>query len=216
MKSLVVLSGGMDSATALAWARGTHKEVSAVHFQYGSKHNLRELQAAEKLAVHYNIGLHVVHLPFSQFKSDLLLSGGDIPEGHYADESMKRTVVPFRNGILLAFAAGLAESIGAGSVVLGNHAGDHAIYPDCRPEFAAKMAEAIRLGTYAQIELLCPFQNINKTEIAKIGKALAVPYQLTWTCYKGKEKHCGKCGSCVERQEAFRDSNQMDPTVYET
>jgi 7-cyano-7-deazaguanine synthase len=218
MKTVVVLSGGMDSTTALAWAKNRgHEIVACLHFQYGSKHNHKELVAVSAIADHYDLRgkTHVVELPLGSFKSDLLTSGGPIPEGHYADESMKRTVVPFRNGIMLAIAAGFAESIEAKAVVLGNHFGDHAIYPDCRAEFAAAMREAIKLGTYAQIELHSPFQEFTKTDIARIGASICVPFEKTWTCYKGGEKHCGKCGSCSERREAFQLAGVPDPTEYE-
>lgn len=217
MKVLVVLSGGMDSTTALAWAKANHEVVGCVNFQYGSKHNEKELSRVVPICHHFKVGLKIVELEaaFKDFKSDLLQSGGDIPEGHYADESMKRTVVPFRNGIMLSIAAGLAESMGAKGIVLGNHMGDHAIYPDCRENFATAMREAIRLGTYAEIELLAPFQHADKAAIAKLGDHLKVPFELTWTCYKGKEKHCGKCGSCVERREAFQLAGVVDPTEYE-
>lgn len=218
MKTVVVLSGGMDSTTALAWAKNRgHEIVGAIHFQYGSKHNARELEAIQKIADHYELPIcQVFELPLDGlFKSDLLSKGGKIPEGHYADESMKRTVVPFRNGIMLSIAAGYAESIGAKAVILGNHFGDHAIYPDCRAEFAAAMRQAIKLGTYAEIELVSPFQDVDKAKIAAVGHQLGVPFALTWTCYKGGEKHCGKCGSCVERREAFQLAGVPDPTEYE-
>lgn len=218
MKVLVVLSGGMDSTTALAKVRDEgHEIVGAVNFQYGSKHNSNELQAVAKIALHYGIDLRIIALDFinALFKSDLLKSGGPIPDGHYADESMKRTVVPFRNGIMLSIAAGYAESIGAEAIVLGNHFGDHAIYPDCRESFSKPMREAIKEGTYARIELYTPFQDVDKTEIARIGDRLHVPFEITWTCYKGGEKHCGKCGSCTERREAFQLAGVKDPTIYE-
>lgn len=217
MKTLVVLSGGMDSTTALAWAKNRGHECYAVHFQYGSKHNRKESGAVRQVTDHFEVPLTVVELPFvnALFKSDLLKSGGDVPEGHYADESMKRTVVPFRNGIMLSIAAGLAESMGCEAVVLGNHFGDHAIYPDCRADFAAAMREAIRLGTYAQIQLVSPFQDVDKSKIAQVGHQLGVPFEKTWTCYKGGEKHCGKCGSCTERKEAFLMVGVPDPTEYE-
>ena len=218
MKTLIVLSGGMDSTTSLAHARAQGYKISgAVHFQYGSKHNARELIAAQALADHYRIQLHVIKLGFinTLFKSDLLKSGSEVPEGHYEDLSMKRTVVPFRNGIMLSIAAGLAESLEADSVTLGNHAGDHAIYPDCRQEFVLPMSAAIEVGTYRRIKLLTPFVSLSKGDIARIGYELGVPFNLTWSCYQGGEKHCGRCGTCVERIEAFQKARVADPTIYE-
>lgn len=217
MNVLIVLSGGMDSTTALAWAKSNHNVLGAVSFWYGSKHNDKEWEAAQQIARHYCVALNRVRLDFvaEQFKSDLLLTGGDVPEGHYADPSMKRTVVPFRNGIMLSIAAGFAESIGADAIVLGNHYGDHAVYPDCRKAFVDPMALAIKEGTYANIELLAPFTAIGKHDIAKLGADLGVPFELTWSCYKGGDKHCGKCGTCVERKEAFSLAGIQDPTVYE-
>lgn len=128
---------------------------------------------------------------------------------------MKRTVVPFRNGIMLSIAAGFAESIGAECIVLGNHFGDHAVYPDCRQDFVEPMAQAIENGTYAKIKLVAPFTKVTKADIAKLGFNLKVPYEMTWSCYKGGEKHCGKCGTCVERIEAFQLAGVADPTEYE-
>jgi 7-cyano-7-deazaguanine synthase len=234
LKVLVILSGGMDSTAMLAWAKESviigprdekdkksrHKEfevVGAINFQYGSKHNEREAVAFEQICKHYKIKGETVELPFINqlFKSDLLKSGGEVPEGHYADESMKQTVVPFRNGIMVAIAAGYAESIGADAVMLGNHMGDHAIYPDCRKEFIHRMADAVFHGTYSNTKVLSPFVDIDKTEIARIGAKNHAPFDLTYTCYKGGEKHCGKCGSCTERKEAFRLAGVSDPTVYE-
>lgn len=219
MKALVVLSGGMDSSTGLALAVGMYgaKEIETITFNYGSKHNDRENAAAKALADFYGVKNTLVRMPFVNelFKSDLLQSGGEVPEGHYADPSMKRTVVPFRNGIMLSIAAGYAESIGAKVLLLGNHTGDHAIYPDCREAFSAPMAAAIKHGTYAELDLMRPFEGISKTDIARLGGMLKVPYELTYSCYKGGEKHCGKCGTCFERKEAFRDSGVADPTQYE-
>ncbi len=216
MKTVIVLSGGMDSTTALAWAKQNSNVVGSVHFQYGSKHNSNELTAAKAVAAHYGLELTVVDMPFINrlFKSDLLQNGGEIPEGHYADPSMKRTVVPFRNGIMLSIAAGYAESIDSEAVVLGNHFGDHAIYPDCRVDFINAMNSAIKLGTYKEVCIMAPFEKKTKADIAKIGAALGVPYHLTWSCYKGGEKHCGKCGTCYERKEAFVDAGVIDPTEY--
>jgi 7-cyano-7-deazaguanine synthase len=219
MKTVVLLSGGMDSATALAWAINNHHEVmGTVSFFYGSKHNAAEYQRAIALCEYYKVSNKRFSLDFvsDSFKSDLLQSGGEIPEGHYADESMKRTVVPFRNGIMLAIATGYAESIGADSLILANHCGDHAIYPDCRKEFTDAFAAAMENGTYNRVKLLSPFGQCDKTEIARIGHHLGVPYHLTWSCYKGGQTHCGKCGTCVERKEAFALSNVEDPTEYES
>jgi 7-cyano-7-deazaguanine synthase len=217
LKVLVVLSGGMDSSTALAWAMQNHDVVGALQFWYGSKHNYQEREHAIKVARFYGVPLQMCDLSFvaHAFKSDLLKTGGDIPEGHYADPSMKRTVVPFRNGIMLSIAAGLAESMEAQAIVLGNHFGDHAVYPDCRKSFIEPMKAAIAEGTYAKIELLSPFCEVDKTEIVRIGRKIGVPYELTYSCYKGGEKHCGKCGTCFERKEAFTLAGVDDPTVYE-
>lgn len=216
MKKLILLSGGMDSATALAQELAMGFEVACIAFNYGSKHNNVEYRHAEMLCAHYQTFISRVDLGFvgKYFKSDLLQSGGDIPDGHYEDESMKRTVVPFRNGIMLAIAVGIAESHGYGSIVLSNHAGDHAIYPDCRAVFIEAMANAVRHGSDYKVDLESPFVAMTKTQIAMHGHSLGVPYELTWSCYKGGEKHCGTCGTCNERKEAFRDSGVQDPTEY--
>jgi 7-cyano-7-deazaguanine synthase len=217
MKVVVLVSGGMDSVTALYHAAQDHEIVAALSFDYGSKHNHRELPFAawhcEKLGVRHQ----VVNLPFINelFQSDLLRSGGDIPEGHYEADSMKQTVVPFRNGILLSIAAGYAESVEAGGLVIAAHSGDHAIYPDCREEFMHPMAEAIEAGTYADLKIIRPFIDQRKEEIAAIGADLGIDFSQTWSCYKGGEEHCGKCGTCVERKEAFEIAGVVDPTVYE-
>lgn len=206
----------MDSATALAWSKQNHEVSGAVFFWYGSKHNEREWDAAQKIAAHYGVGISRIDLRFinEHFSSDLLQSGGEIPEGHYADPIMRKTVVPFRNGIMLSIAAGLAESRDLDAVVIGNHAGDHAIYPDCREQFITPMRSAIQMGTYKGITLLSPFLEKDKTQIASYGAGLSVPYELSYSCYKGGEIHCGKCGTCFERKEAFRFSGVTDPTQY--
>ena len=215
--ALVVFSGGMDSTTALWWALREFETVSAVSFAYGAKHNARELAAAEticsKLAVpHVEIPLGFIG---RYFHSALLKRGGEIPEGAYNEDNMASTVVPFRNGIMLAAAAGLAEDSGYSAVILGNHSGDHAIYPDCRPEFIDGMARAIETGTGGKVKLLSPFCNMTKGQIAALGAELGVDFSLTWSCYNGREKHCGKCGTCRERRDAFREAGLPDPTVYE-
>lgn len=204
--SLIVLSGGMDSTTLL-WDRKDQIAL-ALTFDYGSRHNKREIECARKNCQILGIEHIVIPLDFmgKYFKSSLLIGGEEIPEGHYTDENMKSTVVPFRNGIMLSIAAGLAESRGLGKVMLANHSGDHTIYPDCRPGFVDAMSKAIEEGTFARITIDAPYTNISKSDIAKIGKKIGVDYNLTYSCYKGGEEHCGKCGTCVERMEALRDA----------
>ena len=204
--SVIVLSGGMDSTTLLHERK--EQIALAVTFDYGSKHNEREIECARKNCEMLGIEHIVIPLEFmgKYFKSSLLIGGEEIPEGHYADENMKSTVVPFRNGIMLSIAAGLAESRGLKKVMLANHGGDHAIYPDCRRGFVDAMSEAIRQGTYDGIVIDAPYTDITKSDIARIGKKIGVDYNLTYSCYKGGENHCGKCGTCVERMEALRDA----------
>ena len=148
------------------------------------------------------------------FQSSLLKGGDEIPEGNYNDENMKSTVVPFRNGIMLSIACGLAESNGLTQVMLANHFGDHAIYPDCREGFVNAMSQAMQEGTYEHIRIVAPYTTFTKSEIARRGKRLGINYAETWSCYKGGEKHCGKCGTCTERKEALRDAGIEDPTEY--
>lgn len=216
MKVVVLLSGGMDSVTALYEARQRHEVVGAVSFHYGSKHNDREIPFAAHHASKLGVTHRVISLAFigELFKSDLLQSGGEIPKGHYEQQSMKKTVVPFRNGIMLSIAAGFAESLEAHGLVIAAHAGDHAIYPDCREDFMKSMSDAIRLGTYAQVEVLRPFIAMTKADIAARGTDLGVDYLHTWSCYVGGETHCGECGTCVERREAFILASVPDPTHY--
>ena len=212
MKALLIYSGGLDSTTLLYEYKDSI--ALAVTFDYGSKHNAREIAYARENCKRLGVKHLVMPLGFigQYFKSDLLLSGGDIPEGSYADENMKSTVVPFRNGIMLAIAAGLAESYGLDTVMMANHGGDHAIYPDCRPEFVEGMDKAIQAGTYEGIRLVSPYCDITKRDIALRGKAIGLDYSLTYSCYKGGEKHCGKCGTCIERKEALEG---FDTTEYE-
>ena len=212
MNGLLIYSGGLDSTTLLYEYKDSID--LAVTFDYGSKHNAREIACAVENCKRLGIKHLVIPLGFigQYFKSDLLQSGGEIPEGSYADENMKSTVVPFRNGIMLAVAAGLAESYGLDTVLLANHSGDHAIYPDCRPEFIDAFSAAVKAGTYEGIQVVSPYCNITKRDIDLRGKAIGLDYSLTYSCYKGGEKHCGKCGTCVERKEALAG---FDPTVYE-
>ncbi len=213
---LVLLSGGMDSVSALHDAAHKHHVLAGVSFNYGSKHNDREIPFAAYHCRQLGIRHEVISLDFVNrlFKSALLKSGGEVPEGHYEELSMKQTVVPFRNGIMLSIAGGFAESIGATGLVIAAHAGDHAIYPDCREDFMRAMGDAIRLGTYAQIEVIRPFISMTKAQIAARGAELGVDFAQTWSCYRGGEVHCGRCGTCVERREAFIVSGVTDPTTY--
>ncbi len=219
MKTLVLLSGGMDSVTALYHTHRSESNdaVVGLSFDYGSKHNAREIPYAAEHCRKLGIEHRVVKLDvMSQwFQSNLLKSGGEIPEGHYQESSMKQTVVPFRNGIMLSIAAGMAESMELEGIVIAAHSGDHAIYPDCREPFMQAMGEAIREGTYARLEILAPFLSMTKKEILQEGLKLGVDYSLTWSCYKGQLIQCGKCGTCVERREAFQLAGVEDPTVYE-
>ena len=213
--SLIILSGGMDSVTML---HDFCNDIAlAVTFDYGSNHNKREADCA---AYHCQLlGIKHILIPLDfmgkYFKSSLLEGAEAIPEGHYASENMKSTVVPFRNGIMLAIACGIAESNGLKHVMMSNHSGDHAIYPDCRQEFVDAMTAAMTAGTYEHIDLVAPYTAISKTDIARIGKRLGIDYATTYSCYKGGEHHCGKCGTCVERKEALRDAGIDDNTIYD-
>ena len=213
--SIIVLSGGLDSTTLLYEYQS--RIALAVSFDYGSNHNHRELAFAalhcERLGIkHLIIPLDFIH----QYFHSSLLSGADaVPEGNYDDENMRSTVVPFRNGIMLAVAAGLAEDNGLQQIMMANHAGDHAIYPDCRPSFVQAMDNAVQAGTYNGVRLFTPYTSLTKADIARRGKALGIDYSETWSCYKGGEHHCGKCGTCTERIEALREAGVEDKTVYE-
>lgn len=218
MKHLISLSGGMDSAVLLASIKNEDSnEVRAVSFTYGSKHNIYELIMARKLAEHYNIPHEIINLELimKNFKSNLLQTGGDIPEGHYEEESMKQTVVPARNMIFSSILTGLAISQGLEVVTLAIHAGDHAIYPDCRPEFFYGMNRLAQTVSEGTIAFSAPFLYKTKGEIVAEGLKLGVPFELTRTCYKAQEIACGKCGSCTERLEAFALNNVKDPIDYE-
>ena len=212
--ALLVLSGGMDSVTLL-YDRA--EEIAlAVSFDYGSNHNHKEIPFAKKHCEALGIPHVVIPLKFmaEHFESSLLSGAEAIPEGHYADENMKSTVVPFRNGIMLSIAAGLAESKGLQKVMMANHFGDHDVYPDCRKEFVDNMSAAISAGTYANIFIDAPYTSISKADIARKGAALGIDYAQTWSCYKGLEKHCGKCGTCIERKEALAAAGITDNTEY--
>lgn len=216
-KVVVLLSGGLDSTCLLYEVRRRWRPVLGLSFDYGAKHNGREIPLAALHCHKLNIPHEVIPLPFirDRFVSSLLVSGGPVPNGPYSAKNMHSTVVPFRNGIMISVAAGLAESIGADAVAIAAHAADHPIYLDCRPAFMSAMRRAIRFGTYARVELLCPFLNMDKAEIAARGAKLGVDFAATWSCYKGGRKHCGTCGTCRERKAAFARAGVADPTEYE-
>jgi 7-cyano-7-deazaguanine synthase len=214
---VTIYSGGMDSTVLLYHLRAEGFEVAALSVNYGQRHQ-KELERAAVICSKLNVPHEVVDLR----GVTRLLSGSaltdltvEVPEGHYAEESMKTTVVPNRNMIMLSAAIGWAISRKAQFVAYGAHAGDHTIYPDCRPEFATAMDAAARLADWQQVGVLAPFITMTKADIARRGHALGVPFELTWSCYKGGEMHCGRCGTCVERAAAFSDAGVPDPTLYE-
>ena len=213
--SLIAHSGGVDSTTLLYEYR---EEVAcAVGFDYGSKHNAREIAAAKAICRELEIPYLIIPLAFIEeyFRSDLLLSGGEMQLGDYSEENISSTVVPFRNGIMLSVLAGLAESRDLQQVLIANHFGDHAIYPDCRESFVKPMGEAITAGTSNGVKLMAPYTKLTKAEIVARGTRLGVPYGKTYSCYQGGERHCGRCGTCRERHDAFVASGLEDPTLYE-
>lgn len=213
----MVFSGGIDSTTLL-WMekQRADAEVIAVSFDYGQRHK-RELEAAAVIAdgagVEHIVCEIYVPLPGSSQTDETV----DVPEGHYEDKTMRKTVVANRNMIFLSCAAGIAVSRGARAVFYGAHAGDHAVYPDCRPEFVEAVQEAVNLGNYPdqRLQVIAPFVSTTKTDIVRLGAELGAPLNMTWSCYKGGTTHCGKCGTCVERREAFVRSGVEDRTEYE-
>lgn len=213
--SLMVLSGGMDSVTML------HEYAAeidaAVNFTYGSNHNARELECARYHCKLLGIELIEIDLSFigRYFHSSLLAGPDAVPSGEYNFDNMKSTVVPFRNGIMISAAAGLAENRGLKHVLIANHAGDHALYPDCRDSFVKAMSEAVKAGTYEGITVKAPYTLLSKTEIAIRGKRLGIDYSTTYSCYRGLEKHCGCCGTCIERRQALSEAGIVDNTEYE-
>lgn len=221
IEAIVSFSGGMDSATVLARAIEAHSvdSVMAVTFQYGSKHMHHETEAARQMVQHYVdlehrvIGMSTL-FGAMEIESALMMEGGEIPEGHYEDDTMSQTVVPGRNLILLSCLASMAENVGAKEVWCGIHSGDHAIYPDCRPEFFEAANGVFAASTENKVSLVAPFLEGDKYTILQEGQRLGVPYELTRTCYKNQHKPCGKCGACVERLEAFAKLGVEDPVEY--
>lgn len=222
MKIVTVLSGGLDSSTLLHFLNkaedGSH-EVAAISFNYGQRHS-RELEFAKWQADSIGAKWKMVDLSsiatvFEGSGSSLVDKSVGVPLGHYAGETMKATVVPNRNMIMLSVATAWAISIGYDAIAYAAHSGDHAIYPDCRPEFASHLSQAIKLSDWKEIKLLRPFVGMSKADIAKMSFAYGVDTSKTWSCYNGRELHCGNCGTCVERREAFHLAGVKDPTQYE-
>ncbi len=214
--SVIIYSGGLDSTTLLYEEQA--RIALAVTFDYGSNHARREIACARHHCEALAIEHLVIELAFmGRYFNSSLLSGADaIPSGNYDEANMKSTVVPFRNGIMLSVACGLAESRGLKRVLIANHGGDHAIYPDCRPGFVAAMDGAMQAGTYDGVRLVAPYTDISKADIVRRGAVLGIDYGKTYSCYRGGERHCGTCGTCTERRDAFRLAGIPDPTQYES
>lgn len=213
-QGIILLSGGVDSTTLL-WEYAADIAL-AVSFNYGSKHNRRELSCAEYQCKQLDVEHLVIPLDFINryFRSDLLKSGGELKLGSYDAENMASTVVPFRNGVMLSVVAGLAESRQLKRLYIANHSGDHFIYPDCRPAFVEAMSRAIGEGTTNSVELCAPYTLLSKAQIVFRGAHLGVDFAHTYSCYQGGEQHCGVCGTCRERRDAFAEAKVSDPTVY--
>ncbi|PXF29520.1 7-cyano-7-deazaguanine synthase [Pokkaliibacter plantistimulans] len=215
-KVVVIYSGGMDSFTVLHRALRDGYEVYPLSFNYGQRH-ARELLVAEEVCNSLSLSHKVVDIRAinSLLAGSSLTDDIDIPEGHYAADNMKSTVVPNRNMILLSLAIGYAVSIGARKVMYGAHSGDHTIYPDCRPEFVEKMNDVAQIANFESVQVVSPYLYKNKIDILADGLRMGLDYSKTWTCYNGRELSCGKCGSCQERLEAFQLNGVKDPLDYE-
>lgn len=219
-KILVIFSGGLDSTVLLTTiARGQHKDgirVEAIGFNYGQRH-VKELNHAKMVANYLGLKFDVVDLSAI---GDFLTGSSQtdpsvpVPHGHYAEESMKTTVVPNRNMIMLSVAAGIALSRGLDEIYFAAHGGDHAIYPDCRQEFVTEVNKAVHAGNWERVNIFAPYLDNTKADLVKIGAEVNAPFALTWSCYEGGAKHCGRCGTCVERKESFDLAKVIDPTEY--
>lgn len=217
-KTLVVCSGGMDSVTLAYQVAQEQRLTRLLSFDYGQRHR-KELDFAAQAAADLGAPHDVVDISgVARFLTGSALTGDvEVPDGHYAEDNMRVTVVPNRNAIMLTIAFGVAAGEGADAVAAAMHAGDHFIYPDCRPEFVksfAAMQDCALEGMW-EIELFTPYIDRSKAEIARIGGALGVPFEQTWSCYKGGARHCGRCGTCVERREALHLAEITDPTEYD-
>ena len=221
-RAIVVISGGMDSVTLAHVLRDQALDLHFVSFDYGQRH-VKELDMVQYWASEWDVPWDVVDL--SSVTKLLAGSGSvlvdheiDVPDGHYAEATMKATVVPNRNAIMLSIATGIAVAQGASFVAAGMHAGDHFIYPDCRPQFIRSFNQSMQLandGFWGGGKIVAPFIEYTKADIVETGVQRGVDYEMTWSCYKGGEKHCGTCGTCVERKEAFQLAQEVDPTDYE-
>lgn len=215
-KVVVIYSGGMDSFTVLHKAIADGFTVYPLSFDYGQRHK-KELDYAARVCAELGVEHKIVDISGinSLIGGSSLTSDIAVPEGHYEEESMKSTVVPNRNMILLSLAIGYAVSLQANKVYYGAHSGDHAIYPDCRPEFVQKMNDVSQIANYEAVEIYSPYLNDSKIEILTDGLKMGLDYGKTWTCYNGREKACGRCGACQERLEAFAKNQISDPLEYE-
>ncbi|MDX1009096.1 7-cyano-7-deazaguanine synthase QueC [Sinorhizobium medicae] len=218
MKTIVICSGGLDSVSLAHKVAAEQELVCLLSFDYGQRHR-KELDfaavCARRLGVpHQIIDIREIgrHLTGSALTDEV-----DVPDGHYAEETMKTTVVPNRNAIMLAIAFGVAAARKADAVATAVHGGDHFIYPDCRPGFidAFQAMQNHALDGYADVGLYAPYVNVAKAEIVADGSRYGTPFAETWSCYKGGARHCGRCGTCVERREAFHLADVADPTAYD-
>jgi len=212
VKAVLILSGGLDSTTLLYDLLDQGYEVSALTFDYRQKHK-KEIRCAKATCEKLHIPHKIVEISVLNdlAPSSLTRDEWNVPEGHYAEESMKQTVVPNRNMVFLSLAASYAIGTGAHELFYAAHAGDHAIYPDCRPVFVSAMETALHLCDWEDLTLRVPYVHLGKSDIVKKGLALGVDYADTWSCYKGEERPCGKCGACTERHEAFEEAGARDP-----
>ena len=218
MKTIVVCSGGLDSVSLACKVAAEADLLRLVTFDYGQRH-AKEIDFARACGKRLGVPCDIVDISAvgKLLSGSALTDDVDVPDGHYAEDSMKLTIVPNRNAIMLTIAFGIAAAQGADAVATAVHGGDHFIYPDCRPEFvdAFEAMQKQALDGYADIRLYTPFVNIPKSAIVTEGARHNTPCAETWSCYKGGENHCGRCGTCVERREAFHLAGIPDPTVYD-
>lgn len=218
-KTVIILSGGLDSSTLAYSLKSQGHDLSAISFNYGQRH-VRELHSAQMIAERLRISYKLIGIPalWNMLPgSSLTDEAVEVPYGHYASPTMKQTVVPGRNAMMISIAWAVAAANDCQFVAAAVHSGDHYIYPDCRPEFIAALNYALHRGVIGindKLSIATPFLFWNKTDIVRYGRDLGVPFDKTWTCYEGYTHHCGECGACVERREAFREAGVDDPTVY--